>query len=114
MNCAGGALEIQNIVMHHFAEFVLNHQPAGSTIDTLCILSLGLVLGWQACKSKIDAETLMWHLDSVRFKSVFSGRHFFEFSLDAYGALVKDGAQCTFSEFRNPIATFVTLGSDRW
>ena len=75
---------------------------------------MGLVLGEQTCKSKVNTETLMWQLNTVRIESILDRRHFLEFFLDTRSALIKSGAWGIFFEFWNPMTVFVELGSDQW
>ena len=101
-----------DITVHHLAKLVLDHQPAGLTIDSFNTLQMRLVHREQICKSKIDAQTLMWELDIIRVCSLLSRRHFLELQLNASGALIQDGAECIIFEFWDAGAMFVNLGSD--
>ena len=100
-----------DITVCHLAEFVLDHQPMGLTIDSFNILPMGLVvLGGQTCKSKINTEALVWQLNISRIEAFLSRGHFFlEFCSNASSALINDREQGTIFEFWNTIAMFVSL-----
>ena len=101
-----------DIAAHHLAEFVLDHWPAGLTIDSSNILATRLVLRKETSKPKVHAEALILWLNIIRIKSILCGRHLLESGLNASGSLIQDGAKGIIFKFWDSITAFVSLDSD--